>query len=90
MRTLPVALSKDHRTHKHFNRTNIGRQGTLSLSRRIDQSQGVAQVFLRGGTGKINLIAKDDKGYIGQLLDSQQAIQLGLGFGESRNVLCVD
>jgi len=50
----------------------------------------VPQLFLTHGTRCVNLVTEDEERDFGQLLNGEESIELGFGFGETLKVSAID
>lgn len=82
-------LSHNHTAHEHFDGPNA-LERHLALAGCLVQSKHLPQLILAYRVGVVDLVAKYDEGCAGQLLHSQQSIELGLGLAEALVVFRVD
>ena len=48
------------------------------------------ELLLADGAWRVDLVAEDEEGDLGEFLDGQERVELSLGLGESLNVDAVD
>ena len=86
---LAVALAHDDGAHEDLDGPDV-LEGDLALAGGLVEPDGLAQFLLRDGTGRVDLVAKDEEGHFGELLDREERVELGARLGESLVVLRVD
>lgn len=72
-RTLLIPHSVGDGTHKYLNGTNfLADRGALAGG--LHDAQGLAEISLRHGRGKINFVSKDKEGNSAELISFQQRL----------------
>lgn len=65
---LAVALAHDDGAHEDLDGTDVPERD-LALTRGLVEAELVAELLLRDGTGGVDLVAEDEEGNVGELLD---------------------
>jgi hypothetical protein len=87
--TLSISLPHDHTAHEHLNRPDALKRH-LALASGLVQSESRAELVFRHSLGMINLVTKNDKGGVLELLHGEEGVELGFGFVQTLVILCVD
>jgi hypothetical protein len=65
---LAVALAHDDRAHEDLDGADVP-EGHLALAGGLVEAELVAELLLRDGADGVNLVAKNEEGDVGELLD---------------------
>ena len=84
-----LTLSHNHAAHEDLNRPDSLKRD-LPLASRLVHAELMAKLILGDGIWVVNLVSKNHKGNLCQLLHGKERVQLGLSLGESFVVLCID
>ena len=86
---LSVTLSHDDRANENFNRTDVLKRH-LTLPGSLVEPDSLTQLLFGHSTGSVDLVAQDQEGNTGELLDRKQSVELCTCFGKSLVVLRVN
>ena len=65
---LAVALAHDDGAHEDLDGADVPERD-LALTRGLVEAELVAELLLRDGAGGVDLVAEDEEGNVGELLD---------------------
>jgi hypothetical protein len=88
--TLPCEMRENEETLVTVKQEMTDKKAKAHLSSRRVQSKRIPQLLLRHGSGRINLVTKNEEGDLVEFLNREEGVEFGLGLVEALRVLRVD